>query len=303
MVVRVDAAGEEMVQAFATYQRVERGLAERTVYNATFIVRRFLNWRAEADSGALGELRPEELGEFIVEEARRLKPRGMVPLVSTVRTFVRFLFVTGVTAHDLSGAVPSVKVSRFGALPRGVDEAVMRALLDSCDRTRAAGRRDYAILIIMSRLGLRAAEIARLRLEDIDWRAGEIDVTGKGARHSRLPLPHDVGAAIVDYLAHGRPASDAREVFLRAFPPPLAISRNAVVFVPREASQRAGLATVGAHRLRHTVGTELLRHGASLREVGQVLRQDDSTTTAIYAKVDEASLISVMRSWPEGDER
>jgi site-specific recombinase XerD len=303
MVVRVDPSDEAMVQAFATYQRVERGLAERTVYNATFVVRRFLAWRAEAGAGGIEVLRPEELGEFIVGEARRLKPRGMPTLVSTLRTFVRYLFLTGVTARDLSGSVPSVRSSRFGALPTGVDAPTLKSLLDSCDRFRPTGRRDYAILVLMSRLGLRASEVARMRLEDIDWRSGELEVHGKGGRHGRLPLPHDVGAALADYLRHGRPTSEAREVFLRAFPPPVAMSRNAVVFVPREASGRAGIAMVGGHRLRHTTGTELLRHGASLREVGQVLRQDHATTTAIYAKVDEASLRAVVRPWPASGTR
>jgi integrase/recombinase XerD len=297
LVLRVDAA-EELVQAFATYQLAERGLAERTAYNATFVVRGFLAWRTASGCDAIGELRPEEIGDFIVHEARRLKPRGMVNLTSTLRSFVRFLFASGVTTADLSGAVPSVKTSRFGALPSGVDPATTKALLDSCDRSRSTGRRDYAILVLMSRLGLRAAEIARMCLEDLDWRAGELEVRGKGRRHARLPLPADVGEAIVDYLCNGRPPSEAREVFLRALPPPLGMSRNAVVFVPREASGRAGIAMVGGHRLRHTTGTELLGHGASLHEVGQVLRQDHSTTTAIYATVDVARLSLAARPWP-----
>jgi site-specific recombinase XerD len=298
MVVRVDVAAEELVQAFATHQSQERGLAERTVYNATFIVRGFLAWRAEAGCAGIGELRPEEIGDFVVHEAARLKPTGMVNLTSMLRGFVRFLFLTGVTAADLSGAVPSVRTSRFGALPSAVDQATTTALLDSCERTRPTGRRDYAILVLMSRLGLRAAEIAPMRLEDLDWRAGELEVRDKGGRHARLPLPADVGEALVDYLCNGRPDSTSREVFLRALPPPVGMSRNAVVFVSREASGRAGIAVVGGHRLRHTTATELLGHGASLYEVGQVLRQDHSTTTAIYAKVDVARLSSVARPWP-----
>jgi site-specific recombinase XerD len=303
MVIHVDASSEAMVQAFAEHQRTQRGLAERTVYNATFVVRGFLAWHATHSAGALTQLRPEELGEFVVHEARRLKRRGMPTVVSTLRTFVRFLFATGVIERDLSRSVPAVKVSRFGALPIGVDPAVLRVLLESCDRGGLTGRRDYAILTLMCRLGLRASEIASMQLGDIDWRTGELEVRGKGGRHGRLPLPHDVGEAIVDYLRDGRPSSSSRSVFLRAKPPALGMSRNAVVFVPRSASERAGVAVVGGHRLRHGLGTGLLARGASLREVGEVLRHDHATTTAIYAKVDAERLALVVRPFPQGDER
>jgi site-specific recombinase XerD len=290
------------VQAFGEYQRVQRGLAERTVYNSAFVVRAFLAWRAEAGRFELEELRSEELGDFILHEAGRLKPRGMPATVSTVRTFVRFLFATGVIDRDLSGAVPSVRTSRFGALPVGVGAEVLEQLLDSCELAPLVGRRDYAVLLLMSRLGLRASEISRMRLEDIDWRSGEVTVRSKGARRDRLPLPKDVGEAIVDYLRRGRAASASRAVFLAARAP-AGMSRNAVVFVSRRASKRLGIRAVGGHRLRHTAGTELLRNGATLREVGQVLRHDDSTTTAIYAKVDISALASAVRPWSEGDAR
>ncbi len=295
MVVRIDASAEAVVRAFGEYQLNQRGLAERTVYNSAFVVRQFLAWRAPRRGGDLAELTPEDLGGFIVHEARRLQPKGMPATVSTVRTFVRFLFLSGLTPRDLSGAVPAVRSTRFAALPRGVDPAVVRALLNSCNRSGRSGRRDIAILMLMSRLGLRASEVARMKLEDIDWRAGELEVRGKGGLQERLPLPHDVGSAMADYLRHNRPASASRAVFLRAYEPAVGMSRNAVVFVSRRASARAGVPVVGGHRLRHTTGTELLRRGASLREVGQVLRHDHSTTTAIYAKVDRAALSLVVR--------
>ena len=300
MVVRVDPSSEAVVQAFGEYQRTQRGLAERTVYNSGFIVRQFLAWRATAGAGPLSELRCEELGDFIVHEARRLKPRAMPVTASTVRTFVRFLFLSGVVCRDLSGSVPSAKTSRFGALPAAAGAEGVRALLGSCDRSSPMGRRDYAILLLMVRLGLRANEIARMRLEDLDWRAGELRVRSKGARRDLLPLPHDVGEAVVDYLRWGRPPSAAREVFLQLRGAPVGVSRNAVVFVSRRASERAGIAVVGGHRLRHSAATELLRKGASLREVGQILRHDHSTTSAIYAKVDLTVLSSVVRPWSEG---
>lgn len=303
MVVQVDPSSEAMVQAFADYQRNQRGLAERTVYNSAFVVRQFLAWRAKTGGGPLSELRPEEAGDFVLHESRRLKPRGLPFIASTVRTFIRFLFVSEVTAQDLSGAVPSAKSTRFGDLPAGVDPEILRALLGSCDRNKRMGQRDYAILLLMARLGLRAQEVARMRLEDLDWRAGELRVRGKGGRNDRLPLPHDVGQAVASYLRHGRPASDAREVFLHLRGERVGMSRNAVVFVSRRASRRAGIAVIGAHRLRHTTGTELLRHGASLREVGQVLRQDNATATAIYAKVHQQALSLAVRPWAEGAAR
>ena len=298
MVVRVDEAAEVVVQAYGRYRRVERRLAELTVSRDCYGVRRFLAWRSETGCTGLDALAPEELVDYVLHEAQRLTVGAMRPMTSTLRTFARFLFATGVTARDLSGSVPSVAGSRFDGLPKALDAEVVQALLASCDRSRPVGRRDLAILVLMSRLGLRAAEVAAMHLEDVDWRAGELEVRGKGGRRDRLPLPTDVGKVLVDYLRYGRGSSIDRAVFLQAREPAVGMSRNAVVLVSRRASARAGLSVVGAHRLRHTVATELLRRGASLREVGLVLRHDDDTTTATYAKVDRASLSSVMRPWP-----
>jgi len=301
----VEPALEEVVVAFSAYQLRERRLAESTVESSSYDLRLFLAWRSANGRGNVATLGPAELGEYVVELACRLKPTSVGCSVTTLRRFCRFLYATGRMDTDLSGAVPSVAVSRFGRLPRGLDGETAGRLLDSCDRARATGRRDFAVLMLMRRLGLRAVEVSRLRLDDLDWRAGEISVTGKAGRVDRLPLPADVGDAIVDYLRFGRPRSDDRRVFLRALPPPVGMSRNAVVFVSRTASARAGVEMVGAHRLRHTVAVELLAGGASLREVGQVLRHNDATTTAIYAKVDQASLTALARPWPRagGDQR
>jgi len=233
---------------------------------------------------------------------RRVGSRSaaMRPVVGVLRGFCRFLFATGVTELDLSGALPSVSGIRFDGLPKAVDEEVVRALLDSCPRDRPTGRRDYAILLLMVRLGLRAVEVARMELDDVDWRAGEILVRGKGGRRDRLPLPGDVGQALVGYLVNGRRPTSSRSVFLAAAGAPVGMSRNAVVFVSRTASCRAGIAVVGGHRLRHTAGTDLLRAGATLREVGEVLRQSDRMTTSIYAKIDERSLRLAVRPWRRG---
>jgi site-specific recombinase XerD len=294
----VGEAAEAVVDEYRKYELVERGLAEVTVVNACYVVRQFLAWRAATGRGPLAELAVGELGEFVVCEAGRLKIGAVRQTVTVLRTFTRFLFATGVTGSDLSGAVASVSGVRFDGLPKALDREVVQALLASCALDQPTGRRDYAILLLMARLGLRAVEIARIQLGDIDWRAGEIEVRGKAGRRDRLPLPEDVGQALADYLVGARRASMCRSVFLQAPDPPVGMTSNAVVFVSRTASSRAGIAVVGGHRLRHTAGTELLRGGASLREVGEVLRQSDAMTTSIYAKIDERSLRLALRPWP-----
>jgi len=294
----VDEAAEAVVDAYRNYELVERGLAEVTVVNSCHLVRQFLAWRAATGRPPLERLDAGELGDYVIHEARRLKIGAVRQTVTVLRTFTRFLFATGVSASDLSGAVPSVSGIRFDGLPKALEKEVVQALLASCVRDRPVGRRDYAILVLMVRLGLRAVEVARMELGDIDWRAGEIEIRGKGDRRDRLPLPDDVGRALADYLVHGRRATSSRSVFLAAAGPPVGMSPNAVVFVSRTASSRAGIAVVGGHRLRHTAGTELLRGGASLREVGDVLRHSDRMTTSIYAKIDERQLRLAMRPWP-----
>lgn len=294
----VDPALEAVVESFGTYQLKEKRLAELSVQMSSYQVRAFLAWRERAGRGDLGGLAPEELSEFVIDQGARLKPSSMRGLVPTLRRFVRFLYATGVVERDLSAAVPSVPTSRFSGLPKGVDPATLAALIDSCAGA-ASGRRDLAILTLMWRMGLRAVEIARMTLDDIDWRTGEILVRGKGGRLDRLPLPGDVGEVLVDYLRNTRPHSASRSVFISARDPEAGMSRNAVVFVSRTASQRAGTAMVGGHRLRHTAATSILRAGGSLREVGQVMRHNDVTTTAIYAKVDQRALSMLVRAWPE----
>jgi len=173
----------------------------------------------------------------------------------------------------------------------------VKELLASCDRRRLAGRRDFAILLLLSRLGLRAGEVAGLRLDDVDWRHGELLVRGKGRRQDVLPLPSDVGEAIVSYLRR-RPRCECRALFLRVTAPREGLNRSTVGWVVRAACDRAGLARVGSHRLRHTAATEMLRQGASLGEIGQVLRHREQKTTAIYAKVDRIALRGLVRPWP-----
>ncbi len=217
-----------------------------------------------------------------------------------LRSVLRYLHHAGLIAAPLDWAVPAVAAIRSRSLPRGLEPEVAEALLSSCDRQRTVGWCDFAILLLLVRLGLRAGEVARIALEDVNWRAGELLVHGKGGRVDVLPLPVDIGEALVGYLEH-RSASpdDCRSLFVKAIAPVGPMSRYAVGAVVREACRRAGIARVGAHRLRHTAATGMLRAGASLDEIGQVLRHPERRTTAIYARVDHAALGAVALPWPE----
>jgi integrase/recombinase XerD len=219
-------------------------------------------------------------------------------LVTRLRAFLRFLHLDGVIDRDLAGAVPSVASWRLAGLVKALDSRTVAQLLASCDRRTRVGRRDYAVLIVLSRLGLRAGEVAALRLADIDWRAGELSVRGKGSRHERLPLPSDVGDALAGWLSRGRPRCECVFVFTRAVAPLGGLSSGGVSTIVQRACRRAGLPVVGAHRLRHTAATEMLRAGGSLAEVGQVLRHRGRDVTSIYAKVDRLALAAVVARWP-----
>ncbi len=221
--------------------------------------------------------------------------------VAALRAFLRFCYLDGHTAVDLAWAAQAVTGRRRSGLPRGISRADARALLASCDRRRAEGRRDYAVLVLLLRLGLRAGEAAALRLEDIDWRAAEVTVHGKGSRHERLPLPADAGEAIAAYLVRGRPASGHRQVFLRATPPSGPLTRDAISDIVRRACVRAGLPVVAAHRLRHTAACQMAEAGASLTEIGQVLRHRNLESTANYARVGVAGLRALALPWPGGE--
>jgi integrase/recombinase XerD len=202
---------------------------------------------------------------------------------------------------SLASAVPSVAGWKLAGLPRALTPAQQRALLASCDRRTSTGRRDYAIVLLLARLGLRSGEVARLGLGDIDWHAGELRVVGKGNRGESLPLPADVGAAITAYLRRGRPASaESRSVFVRVHAPHRALTPGGVGNVVNAAGERAGLGHVHAHQLRHTAATAMLRAGSPLAEVGQVLRHRSTFNTAIYAKVDQDALAVLARPWPAG---
>ena len=218
--------------------------------------------------------------------------------VGELRSLLRFLYLDGRISASLSESVPGVAVWHNTVLPPRLEPGQVTALLDSCDRATVTGRRDLAILTVLARLGLRAAEIAGLVLDDLDWRAGEIVVRGKATRVDRLPMPIDVGDAVVGYIGHGRPAVESRHVFLRRRAPLVGIDSTTVTTVVHFACRRAGVPQVGAHRLRHALASELVSAGAPLPEIAQLLRHRDLDSTAVYAKVDRTTLSSLARTWP-----
>jgi integrase/recombinase XerD len=284
-----------LLGGYREYLVCERGLAPLTVAGYERVARLFL----EQQPGRLESLTAADVSGFLARECPRRSVSGARDLVASLRPLLRYLHVAGLIGSPLVWAVPGVKDLRDRSLPRGVEPQVVARLLAGCDRRRTVGRRDYAILLLLVRLGLRAGEVAAMRLEDLDWRAGEVLVRGKGCRQDRLPLPVDVGQALVSYLQR-RGSSEFRAVFLRMHAPAGALTRMAVCSVVHDACVRAGVQPVGAHRLRHTAATAMLREGASLVEIAQVLRHRGIKTTASYAKVDRARLRPLAMPWPGG---
>jgi len=289
---------EELLADYGRYLSIERGLCDHTVFDAYVPASRlFLSGLDGVDGPDLGRLAAADVSSFLARECPKRSVSGARDLVCALRSYLRYLHLAGLIAAPLVWAVPSVADLRDRSLPRGLDPAAVRRLLASCDRRRLGGRRDYAILLLLSRLGLRAGEVAAIRLDDIDWRAGTLLVRGKGNREDLLPVPTDVGEAVVSYLRR-RPRCECRALFLRVTAPRQGMDRCTVAWVVRAACDRAGLPRVGAHRLRHTAATQMLRAGATLPEIGQVLRHREQKTTAIYAKVDHAALRTLARPWP-----
>lgn len=221
-----------------------------------------------------------------------------------LRSFLRYLHHKGLNPLPLASCVPSIRRWRFASLPTYISAAQVRAVLDGCDRTTALGRRDYAILLMLAKLGLRASEVATITLDDIDWRSGEMLIRAKGRQRVRMPIPPDVGAAVVAYLRDGRPQSSCRRLFLRAPAPCVGFASGcAITMIAKAALDRAGIhgcAHRGAHLFRHSLATELLRSGATLSQIGQLLRHESHDTTRIYAKVDLEALRPLGLRWPGG---
>ena len=302
-VLLTDPAPSSPVDVLVAYYRawlvVERGLAAPTVLRYENLARRFLEERANAVGSRFAEnLTGTDVIAFLLRETARVSVGAAKGRVAELRSLLRFLYLKGYTDLALATAVPPVAGWHDTTVPTGIATGDVQRLLDSCDRDDRGGVRDLAILTLVSRLGLRSAEVARLELEDLDWRAGEIVVRGKARRRDRLPLPSDVGEALTSYLCEARPQTSIRQVFLALKAPMRAIRPDLVSDVTRRACDRAGVPRVGAHQLRHALATELLSRGSTLTEVSQVLRHRDLATTAIYAKVDLGSLRRVAQPWP-----
>ena len=296
-------SGVELLLArYREYLLCERGLTAGTARGYIDCVRPFVSSRArEGDELDLAGLTPQDVLGFVLADCQRRPRRSAKLMVTALRSLLRFLHVEGMIDRPLAQVVPSVAFWRLQGLPRGLDGDQVRALLESCDTDTVNGRRDLAILLLLVRLGMRRGEVTRLRLEDIDWRAGELIVRGKGPRVERLPLPADVGEALAAYLRDGRVTDvGTRAVFMRVRAPRAAMTPPGITQVVVSASKRAGLGEVTPHRLRHTAASELLRRGAPLVEIGQLLRHRTELTTTIYAKVDRDRLRELALPWPGG---
>jgi site-specific recombinase XerD len=280
-----DGPVEELLSRYRRYLEIERGLVAGSSRVYVHWVRPFLEGLADEDGLDLARLDAAAVRRFVVGFCAGRSRRTTEVMVAALRALLRFLYFEGELSRQLVDAVPSVAAWRLSELPRRLEGEQVQGLLGACDRGAVQGRRDFAIVTVLVRLGLRAAAVAALSLDDIDWRAGEITAVGKGGRSEQLPLPVDVGEAIVAYLRDGRPRRTVDgAVFVRMLAPYRALSSSGISMVVISAARRAGLGQVGAHRLRHTAASEMLRGGAGLPEIGQVLGHRAAATTAIYAK-------------------
>lgn len=297
------SALDRLAHDYTDYLIRERGLAPVTLLNYVPIARSFLRERFGDAAPQLGALCARDVHRFVLYQSRTVSRRRAQLTVTALRSFLRFLHVRGEITTALASVVPTVASWRLTELPKALPAAEVERLLDGCDRGTPAGRRDYAILLFLARLGLRAGEVVAMTLDDIDWETGVVSVRGKGARHEPLPLPHDVGEALVDYLRYVRPQCETRRVFVRLHAPRRGFASScAIDDIVDRALTRAGLAPAfkGAHLLRHSLATRLLKHGASLGEIGELLRHRRPETTQIYAKVDLAALRALAQPWLGG---
>jgi integrase/recombinase XerD len=295
---------EQVVQEFGRYLLHDRALAQATAVNYAPFVRGFLAGLFGGGPVKLSRLCAGDVVRFVQREAPRMQLKRAKLLTTALRSFLHYLRYRGEIPHNLADAVPTVANWSMTSIPRAIPPDLVRRLLASINRHTAMGRRDYAILLLLARLGLRAGEVARIQLEDIDWNAGSVSVRRKGGQRGILPLPADVGAAIAAYLRHGRPRnSSSRCVFLRSRAPLRGFQGPvAIASLVQHNLIRAGIKapTHGAHQFRHGLATDMLRHGASLTEIGEVLGHSSPETTRIYTKVDLNALRPLALPWPGG---
>jgi len=298
-------AVDRVTADFAQHLRRNRALAPITVERYTRLTGQFLAWRFGQAEVCLHDLRPTDAIAFVRHESRRLAPSALKGVANALRSFLRFGEFRGEITAALATGVPSVATwTTTPPVPKAIAAAHAQRAIASCDSLTAVGRRDRAVLLLLARLGLRACEIIRLTLDDIDWDQSQLRVRGKGGRESLMPLPVDVGAAIVAYLEHGRPTCEDRHLFLRSLAPirGLMEGSDAVGSIVRSALERAKVYAphLGSHQFRHALAVRMLQQGASLPEIGQVLRHRSPQSTSIYAKADLEALRTLVMAWPGG---
>jgi len=293
------APADQLLARYRSYLISERGLQDRTCRGYVHLVRPFLAARVISGTLDLEGVTPADVTGFLVQVSRVSPARTCQATATALRSLLRFLHLDGHVPGTLAAAVPPVARWRLAGLPRGLGPVQVRALLASCDPDSAVGVRDHAILIVLARLGLRAAELSGLLLDDVRWRSGQIVIRGKGHRHDILPLPPDVGDALAGYLRAARPRNAAdRHLFIRAKAPLTGLTSTGITVIVAVAGRRAGVESATPHRLRHSAATAVLRAGAGLGEVGQLLRHVSPMTTALYAKTDLQALRPLARPWP-----
>lgn len=289
-------AVDELVDSYCAWLLRERGLATTTVRRYQATARRFLDQRAGGVD--LNDLTAAEVTAFLLAISAHASVGAAKGHVAEIRSLLRYLFVTGRTPVALAATVPPVAGWHDTGIPPRLSTDTIRALLGSCSRSTPVGARDLAIMLLLARLGLRSIEVARLQLQDVHWRIGEITIRGKARRLDRLPLLTDVGEALATYLTQARPPSELREVFLTGRAPRRAITADVVGDLVQQACVRVSIPAVGPHRLRHALATKMVYQGVALTDISQVLRHRDLATTAIYAKIDLVSLRALAQPWP-----
>ncbi|MEX3953323.1 site-specific integrase [Paraburkholderia sp. EG287A] len=291
-------------QDFVHHLQQDHGLARVSVIRHLPVIRMFLREKRIDSTRSLSKLTARDVVDFIELHVGDHSPRSAQIMCWTLRSFSRFLRYRGYVTCDLAASVPSIRRWTLSSLPTYLQPDQVQSVLDACRRDTSLGRRDYAVLLLLARLGLRSNEVTLLELADINWRAGTLTIKGKGRRRAELPLPMEVGAAVADYLEHSRPRSNSRRVFIRQLAPHRGFaSSSAVYLIARMALERVGIddvASKGPHLFRHSLATQLLRSGASLTQIGQLLRHEHPDTTRIYAKVDVSQLRTVALPWPGG---
>lgn len=298
-----DKACSRMVEEFRCYLLKARGLSIATLRNYLPVVEQFLSERFGNRTPIARSLRAPDVTGFVVRHASHLSSARAKLMVTALRSFFGYLRYRGAISKDLAGCVPAVPNWSLSTLPRFLPAAEVERVLKCCDRKTSVGRRNHAILLLLARLGLRAGEVVALKLDDIDWSTGQITVRGKGGRSAQLPLPPDAGVALASYLRDDRPRCATRRIFVRHRAPLAGFANSSTVSsLVRRALKHAGIksAHTGAHVLRHSLATSLLRQGGSLDEIGELLRHQSPNTTAIYAKVDLAALHTLALAWPGG---